>query len=172
MNAPLYYRWDDEVGGLIPLPRFAERARKQFSAGQQYRMVEENERSEISHRHFFASLQEAWKQLPEQYAERFPTIDHLRKWALIESGFYDERSVVADSNEEALRIAAFTRPADPYAVVIVKGCVVHAYTAQSQSRKAMNARDFAASKQAVLEIVAGLVGVDVETLAANAGRAA
>lgn len=172
MSAPLYYRWDSDVGGLIPLPRFAERARKQFQAGETYRMVEEHERSQVSHNHFFASVTEAWKQLPHDIADQFPSVEHLRKWALVKAGFADERSIVAGSNEEARRIAAFVRPSDPYAVITVGGCVVKVFTAKSQSRKAMGQKYFQASKTAVLEIVSGLVGVDVDTLAANAGKAA
>lgn len=170
MSAPFYWSWDGET--MRPLPRFAERARKQFQAGERYRLAEEHERSQQSHSHFFASLNEAWKNLPEDIAEQFPSVEHLRKWSLVKTGFADERSIVAGSNDEARRIAAFVRPSDPYAVITVSGNVVRVFTAKSQSRKAMNKADFQASKTAVLEIVSGLVGVDVDTLAANAGRAA
>ena len=170
MSAPLYFSWSGDA--MVPLPRFAERARKQYSVGEKYRLVEEHERSQNSHSHLFASLNEAWKNLPEDIAQQFPSVDHLRKWALVKAGFADERSIVAGSNEEARRIAAFVRPSDPYAVITVGGCVVKVFTAKSQSRKAMGAKDFQASKTAVLEIVAGLVGVDVDTLAANSGKAA
>lgn len=170
MSAPLYFTWSGDA--MVPLPRFAERARKQYEVGQKYRLVEEHERSTQTHNHFFASVTEAWKQLPEDIAVSYPSVDHLRKWALCKAGFADERSIVAGSNEEARRIAAFVRPSDPYAVITVGGNVVKVYTAKSQSRKSMGARDFQASKTAVLEIVAGLVGVDVDTLASNAGRAA
>jgi hypothetical protein len=170
MTAPLYYSWDGD--SFRPLPRFAERARKQFAVGEKYRLVEEHERSQQSHNHYFASVTEAWKQLPHDIADQFPSVEHLRKWALCKAGFADERSIVAGSNDEARRIAAFVRPSDPYAVITVSGSVVKVFTAKSQSRKSMGAKDFQASKTAVLEIIAGLVGVDVETLSANAGRAA
>jgi len=39
--------------------------------------------------------------------------------------------------EEAQRIAAFIKPMDTYAMVIVNECVVTVYTAKSQSLKAM-----------------------------------
>ena len=170
MTAPLYFRWSGDE--MVPLPRFADRARKQYTVGETYRLVEEHERSVQTHNHYWASLTEAWKQLPEEYAQRFPSVEHLRKRALVQAGFANERSIVAASPEEAQRIGAFIRPSDPYAVITVKNCVVTVYTAQSQSRKSMNAKDFGASKTAVLEIVAGLVGVDVDTLASNAGKAA
>lgn len=170
MTAPLYYAWDGD--SFRPLLRFAERARKEFVIGQKYRLVEEHERSTQTHNHYWACVTEAWKQLPHDIAESYPSVEHLRKWALCKAGFADERSIVAASNEEARRIAAFIRPSDPYAVITVSGCVVKVFTAKSQSRKSMDAKDFSASKQAVLEIVSGLVGVDAETLSANAGRAA
>ena len=170
MTAPLYFQWSGDA--MVPLPRFAERSRKQYKVGETYRLVEENERSMQSHNHFFSCIQESWKNLPHDIAESYPSPDHLRRWALVRAGFADERSIVAGSNEEARRIAAFVRPSDPYAVITVGGCVVKVFTAKSQSRKAMGAKDFQASKTAVLEIVAGLVGVDVDTLAANSGKAA
>ena len=170
MSAPLYYSWDGE--SLRPLLRFADRARKQFTIGEKYRMVEEQERSQVSHSHFFACIHEAWQNMPHHLSERFPSAEHLRKYALVRAGFATERSIVADTPEQAQQIGAFVRPSDPYAVITVIDCVVTVYTAMSQSRKSMGAKDFQASKTAVLEIVAGLVGVDVDTLAANAGRAA
>ena len=170
MTAPLYFSWDGE--SMRPLPRFISLANKQYVVGEKYRLVEENERSQVSHSHFFASVMEAWRNLPHEYAERFPTETHLRKWALVRAGYADERSIVAGSPEEAQRIGAFVRPSDPYAVITVNDCVVTVYTAQSQSKKAMGAKAFQDSKTKVLDIVAALVGVDVDTLAANSGRAA
>ena len=170
MSTPLYWSWDGE--SMRPLLRFADRARKQFTIGQKYRLVEEHDRSVQSHNHYWASVTEAWKNLPHDMAEQFPSVGHLRKWSLVKAGFADERSIVAGSNEEARRIAAFVRPSDPYAVITVGGCVVKVFTAKSQSRKAMGAKDFQESKTAVLEIIANLVGVDVDTLTSNAGKAA
>lgn len=167
---PLWFYWSGDH--MVPLTRFADRARKQYTIGEKYRLVEEHERSQVSHNHFFACLQEAWTQLPEEYAQRFPSVEALRKWSLVRAGFATERSIVADSPEQAIEIGAFVRPSDPYAVITVKSNVVTVYTAMSQSRKNMGHKQFTASKQAVLEIVSQMVGVDVDTLASNAGRAA
>lgn len=145
---------------------------KLFVVGERYSLAEHHERSGNSHRHFFAAVHEAWTNLPEDQAERFPTSEHMRKTALIRTGFRNERSLVASSNAEALRIASFLRPIDEYAIVIVKGCVVIEYTAKSQSMKAMGKADFQASKQAVLDWCADLVGITAEELNANAARAA
>ena len=170
MTAPLYYAWDGD--SFRPLLRFADRARKQYTIGEKYRLVEEHERSTQSHNHYFATIEEAFRNLPEDIAASYPTSTHLRRWALCKAGYADERSIVASSNEEARKIAGFVRPSDPYAVITVSGNVVKVFTAQSQSKKAMGAKTFQDSKTKTLDIIAGLVGVDAETLSANAGRAA
>lgn len=170
MIPPLPFRWNGEA--MAPLPRFAKDCDKHFVVGEIYRLVEHEDRSIRSHQHFFASVNEAWKNLPDDLMEQFPTPDHLRKYALIKAGFADSRQLVAASKAEARRIASFVRPCDEYAVVAVHEAVVTIWTARSQSMKAMGARDFQASKDAVLNIAAGMIRVTPETLQANAGRAA
>jgi len=167
---PMPMRWTGE--SLEPVGRFKRDADRSFVIGQVYRMAEIEERSAKTHNHFFACLHDAWLNLPEDQAERFPTEDHLRKFALIKCGFGDSRQLVASSRAEALRIAAFARPCDEYALVTVDGSVVTIWTAQSQSMKAMGAKIFQASKQAVLDYVAGLVGVSADDLAKHGGQAA
>jgi hypothetical protein len=125
-------------------------------------------RSRRSHNHFFAQVAEAWQQLPENLADEFASPEHLRKWALIKAGFRDERKFVASSPEEAQSIAAFIAPMDDYAVITVSGCVVTVYTAQSQSIPAMGGRDFQASKNAVFEVIARLIGVTTDELSKQA----
>jgi hypothetical protein len=167
---PLLATWDGEA--FSPLPRFAKICDRELVVGEQHRIVIEEERSHASHNHFFASVAEAWKNLPDDLAERFQTADHLRKFALIKSGYHDERSVVCASKAEAQRVAAFIRPIDDYAVVTVNEATVRFFTAKSQSMKAMGKTDFYASKQAVLDTVAAMIGVTADALAANAQRAA
>ena len=86
--------------------------------------VGETERSEISHSHQFAWLHEAFAQLPESLSERFPTEAHLRKHALIQTGFRSERTFACASKAEALRLAAWLRPKDEFAVIVVRDNVV------------------------------------------------
>jgi hypothetical protein len=163
--------WTDE-GVFRPLDRFAKLADKHFAVGETISLVEHHDRSMNSHRQFFASLHEAWDNLPEDQAERFATSEHLRKWALIRAGYSDERSIVCASKAEALRLAAFIKPIDEYAVVVANEAVVRVFTAQSQSMKAMGAKAFQDSKQKVLDIAWGLCGVEPEEHQRNAGRAA
>lgn len=166
----ILFNWDGEV--MRPATgEWARRADKVFVVGERYRLVEEHERSSISHRHYFASVEESWGNLPENIAEQWPTSEHLRKWALVKAGYADERSIVCSSKAEAQRVAAFIKPMDAYAVVTVREAVVRVYTAKSQSMRAMGRADFQASKTAVLDILAGLVAVTPKQLR-EAGAAA
>jgi hypothetical protein len=160
---PIVFRWTGE--SMEPLPRFHNAANATFVVGEIYRMEAMEERSAVSHRHFFACIHAAWMNIPEHLADRFPTSEALRKFALIKSGYADERSIVCASKAEAQRVAAFVKPMDTYAVVVVKESVVTVFTAKSQSMKAMGRKVFQDSKVAVLEYVADLIGVTPEALA-------
>lgn len=168
MTAPMAFQWDGEA--MTPLhPRLADKA---FVVGERYVLTEHQERSHATHAHYFAALNEVWQNLPEEQAERFPTVEHLRKWCLIKAGYSDLNSVVCSSAAEAQRVAAFVKPLDAYAVVIVRGAAVQVYTAQSQSMRAMGKDVFQKSKQAVLDIAAAMIGVTADTLHREAGKAA
>jgi hypothetical protein len=150
---------------------WARLADKHFVVGQVYPLEVREDRSQKSHSHYFASINEAWQNLPEDVAERFPTSEHLRKFALIKAGYADERSIVCASKAEAQRIAAFVRPLDDFAIVAAREAVVCVWTAKSQSVRAMGRQDFQRSKDSVLDIIAGLIGTTPGALA-QAGKAA
>jgi hypothetical protein len=162
---PCYYRWDGDV--MVPMARFKHRCDDQFIIDQVYRLVQEEERSAATHRHFFACLSEGWKNLSDDLAARFPTPESLRHWCLIKSGYADENSIVFDTAKDAKTVAAFIGRMDEYAVVMVSGNVVRRYTAQSQSVRAMDKKTFQESKQAVLELVASMIGVTAAALASE-----
>ena len=165
---PIHFAWDGEA--MVPkIPRLAD---KHYVVGETYCLVPHEDRSQASHRHYFASIAEAHGNLPEELAERLPTPEHLRKYALIKAGYRDERTHVAASKAEAQRTAAFIRPLDDFALVIADGTNVTVFTAKSQSTKAMGRKVFQESKDAVLRVISELIGVTPETLQANAARAA
>lgn len=155
-------RWTGEA--LEPLPAFRKRADEALVVGEVYRLEEVQDRSAASHRHYFAAVNNAWANLPENLADRFPSSEHLRKFALCKSGFRDERTFVASSKAEALRLAAFIRPIDDYAIVAVSDRTVTQYTAWSQSQAAMGKAEFQRSKDAVLDVLAEMIGTDPATL--------
>jgi hypothetical protein len=152
------YRWDG--CGMQVLPRFAKAADKKFTVGEIYVLEEIQERSAASHRHFFASVRQAWLNLPERLVLDFPSAEHLRKFALVRAGFYNRRSIAAKSPAEAAKIAAFIRPMDEFAVVTVDGNIINVFTAKSQNYREMDKKEFAASKDAVLRILEDLLRVE------------
>jgi len=162
MTAPVICAWDGEA--FVPMPRFAKLCDKEFTIGENYPLVVHEDRSQASHRQYFASIHEAWLNLPMDLAERYPTDEHLRKYALVRCGYADERSIVCSSKAEAQRIGAFIKPMDQYAVVVIRDCVVKVFTPQSQSMKAMGKKEFQDSKTKVLDFVASLIGVTAEEL--------
>ena len=170
MTSPVLYQWSGEA--MIPLRRFDNYVNAEFVVGELYRLAAVDPHSDKSRGHYFASLKEAWDNLPEDIADQWPTVEHLRKFALIKTGYHDSHSVACASRAEALRVAAWAKPMDEFSVVTVHESTVTSYTAKSQKKAAMGAKAFQKSKQDVLAYVWGLVGVDPETGQANAGRAA
>lgn len=158
------YQW--EGGVLRPLTVFADRAAKQFEEGATYQLEVVEERSKEAHNHYFGLIGEAFNTLPEMYGDRFSSAEHLRKWCLIKRGFRNEHPVIATSPEQAASIAALCSTLDDCAVIQVHGNVVMVYTAKTQKMKrghkdGMDKHEFYASKQAVLEECAAMLGVDV-----------
>lgn len=162
MNHPTAFTWDSEARVMVP--KWPGLAASRFEGCKDYLLADVEHRSDVSHKHEFAWLREAWASLPEDLADLFPTSEHLRKRALIDGGFYHETVIDAGSNAAALRVAAFMRAKDDFAVVVVRGPVVVERVAKSQSKRAMGAADFQASKTAILEIVAAMIGVERSTL--------
>lgn len=169
--SPVPMIWKDGV--FTPATSYqAKRCAEHFQEGQRVFLVEHQERSTQSHQHFFASLRDAWLNLPEDIAHEFPTVEKFRATGLISTGFYHERRVLCASPEEAQRVAAFIAPINELAIVSVHGCAVVERTAKSQSYRAMDKKEFRASKDAVLAWAWALCGVDAETGNREAGRAA
>ena len=166
---PIPVQWTGEA--FVPIGRGSRDADRYFVIGERYQLVEEKQRSAASHRHYFASVNEAWSSLPEEIAGRFPSAEHLRKFALIMTGYRDERTLVASSRAEAQRLASFVRPMDDYAVVTVEGSLVSVLTAKTQNMRAMDKATFQASKDAVLDYIAEMIGVEPGALAKQAEAA-
>jgi len=160
---PIPMQWDGEV--MRPTRGFAATADKLFVIGEVYTLAEvDAQRSMRSHRHYFQAVYDAWLNLSEHDADRFPTEVHLRKYALIRAGYCDTRELVCSSKAEAVRVGAFIKPMDPYALVTIKPPAVRVYTAKSQDLRSMGRKVFQESKDAVLEILAGMIEVSKEQL--------
>ena len=135
-----------------------------FVDQERYILEAREERSRNSHRRYFASINEAWKSLPEKVGDRYPSPEHLRKWALCKAGFADEDVTVWDSKGDARKAAVMMRKLDTFAVIVVKDNTVRRYTAQSQDMRSMDKATFHASVEAVERIVAELIGSSVKEL--------
>lgn len=169
---PVAYRWDGEVMRPVT-PYHLDLARELFEPGRTYDLAEFGSRSVNSHRHFFAVLRTAWENLSEADADRFPTPEHLRKWALTYTPFCSVRSYEASSAKEALRVAEFLEKDAQFARVEIEGKIVRHFVPASQAVAAMPANKiFMASKRAVLIVLAQKLGVDVDALEDAARTAA
>lgn len=154
--SPQPFTWDGEV----MRPRRPRAADREFVVGETYVLERWESRSTLSHNHEFAWLAEAWKNLPEDVAELYPTPEHLRKRALIQAGYFDETVVDVGTKAGALRVAAIMQHDDLFAHVVTRGTMVVRRIAKSQARNRMNKKDFQESKQAILEIVAAMLKVE------------
>lgn len=160
---PIKFRWDGDA--LVPASGYWLRmANEHLVVGEISRMVEEAERSTVSHNHEFAFVKSAWDSLPDELLAQYPNPEVLRKHALIGKGYCTMVQHVCPTAAEAQRLCAILKPYDEYAIVLVRGNVVTVYTAVSQSKRAMGAAQFQQSKTAVLEFIGDLLGVDPETL--------
>lgn len=167
---PIPMTWDGDA--FVPASaHWARLADKHFVVGQTYPLEVREDRSSASHRQYFSCINEAWQNLPDHLAERFATPDHLRKYALIKTGWRDERSIACSSKAEALRLSVFVRAMDDFAIVTVSEAVITVYTAKSQSLKAMGKADFQKSKDDVLGLLASMIGTNADELR-KAGKAA
>ena len=139
-----------------------------FRAGERYILTADETRSDKSQRFYHAAVNELFKNLPEGLAVQFPTSEHFRKRALIETGWKTERQFVAASKAEALRLATFLRGSDEFAAIAVNGAVIIEWRAVSQKVHAMGKANFETSKQDVLAWGCELVGVPLKTLSEQA----
>lgn len=154
----------------VPSDHWANLADRHYGEGEVVRMVPDEQRSTATHNHYFACVADAHANLPDELAVQFPKPEHLRRYALIRTGYCTSHAITLDTAEEARRVYAFAKPMDEFSVVSLKGCVVTRFTAQSQSHKAMNKQTFAKSKEDVLAYISTMVGTTAKALEDNTGQ--
>jgi hypothetical protein len=108
-------------------------AEKAYCVGETYLLVNHENRSAVTHKHEFAWIKEAWKNLPEYLSDIYPTPEHLRKRALIDTGFYNENIIDAGTRAAAVRVAAYVRVLDDFKLVIVRSPLVIVRDASGES---------------------------------------
>ena len=139
---------------------------REYVVGEIYPMlVPVEERSQAGHNHYSLRLAEGFNNLSEENAKRFPSVEHLRHWALVQCGYATETNFVLANSKEARKLAADIRKRDPYAVIVISkddrlndsnASVVKVFDAESQSMAAMKKEKFQASKEDVLSLVASM----------------
>ena len=133
---PAMFTWtDDEV--MKPHARFLPLCQRQFVVGEDYALTIFEQRSTRAHNRLFAAIGNLWENLPEGWAQRFPTSEHLRKWLLVRAGHAVHADYVMDTPRDAMMLARGLRRADEYAVIKVSRNVVEVWTAKSISRAAV-----------------------------------
>jgi hypothetical protein len=148
-------------------PMRPKAADKEFVIGQRYWLTEASDRSWISHRHEFAWIASAHSNLPDALAELFPTSEHLRKAALIATGWFREVVIDCGSRAAAARVAAYARGEDEFAKVTVRVSTVTVQKARSQRMHGLDRMDraeFEKSKADILGWISNLIGVEPERL--------
>ena len=165
---PVLFQWSGEA--MIPEARFMPLCDRQFVVGENYPLLPVEERSMASHNQFFAAVHDGWMNLPENISVRWPSAEHLRKWCLIETNFFNESDFDFETEEQALRFAVFYRKVDDYARIYPHGKKIIIRVAKSQSKAAMGKETFQASKTAVLDLIESMVGVKSGTLNKEAGK--
>lgn len=153
---------------MRPIPRMRRLADDQYVAGEEYPLDLLHNASDRSRRHYFASVKNAWDNLPDEIALQYPTPEHLRKKALVACGYATHRVLVLASPKEARKAGTEMRQIDPYAVLEISGNVLNIWQARSQQQSkmkgGMSAAEFKESKKAVLDWCAGLIGTTRDTL--------
>lgn len=137
---------------------------RQLVIGEFYRLEVYNERSPKFHDKYFATIADAWEHLPEPWSILLPSPEHLRKHALIKSGYCDVAIFPMKSKAEALASLAQFKMFDGYCLATVTDNVVTVYRARSQRKVVQDARAFYDTAQKVFHVIGEMIGVDPLTL--------
>lgn len=186
MTQPVAFVWkevadpDEGTGELVlamvPVPRYRNVAKRQFGEpGSEHVLEPIAERSMASHSQYFAALKDAFDNLPENVAHRWPTVEHFRKYLLILADKCETRWIACRDEEHAAKTALFMREVDEFAVIGISKddkTVVVVKRAKSQSMRAMGKREFEESKRAVLDLAERFTGVSRTQAMREAGRSA
>lgn len=151
--------WDGT--GFIPARRHEKACAAELVIGASYVIESRKPASEKARRFFHAQLADLWRNLPEEMAERWPSVEAFRKAGLIACGYCHKTEAVCATNQQAQALAASYARLDDYVVVEIRDRVICVWTARSQRRSAMGSDERKAANGAVLDWAAAQVGVSV-----------
>ena len=127
--------------------------------------LREKQRSQQSHSHQFAAINDLWANLPMRHANApyAASAEAFRKHGLIATGHCDVETIAFEDKAQAVAaapfIAALARKAHGYALIVVRDALVICSTPHSQSFKAMGKELFHQSKADVLGWGEEMLGV-------------
>jgi hypothetical protein len=159
---------------MVPLPRYARYAASQFGEpGGEHTLEPTSVRNMAFHNKYYAELTEAYHNLPEREAKKYPSLEHFRKRLLIMAGYgYDRHRAFATHAQAQRASDVLGDMIDEFSVVHVEDNVVVVRRAMSQDLSHMKKEEFEASAKAVLDLAAKIVGITPGQLKQNAGRSA
>lgn len=157
-------------GHFIPLASHKRYVADTYGDGEVVTLSLVEERSPQSHRFYFSVVNKAFENLPEDLADRFRSANHLRKIALIRAGYRSEITINFDTVEDAQKAGTVLQAIDDFAIVSVYGTSVTRWEAETQETRVMGRERFEASKNAVFNVLAEMIGVDPTTLLSEAER--
>jgi hypothetical protein len=164
---------------MIPENRYEGIARRQYHDGESYPLVILEARSRASHNAYFAEVHSGYDNLPESFAKNFPNAEYLRKYLLVETGWFEDDVWHLTTKKEATELAARTRTREPYARLKIfetsddegtRCWALRIRRAVSQSAAAMGKQQFEKSKRDVLDLLTTLIETTPAELRKNAGR--
>lgn len=160
---PILFSWDGEV--MRPYGRMSKLADEQFVVGETYMLEQVAERSQQDHRHYFAWLNEVWRNLPEHLDGKWSDVERLRKWALCATGHCQVITHTFRTRKEAEKFMAETaRQDDEVFLERIRTRVIER-RAKSQSYSAMTKTEFRKSKDDVINLLTKMIGVNQQEAA-------
>lgn len=180
---PIMFEWKEldvcveggevvRMRAMVPHKRYQRVAQRQYTLDGEYVLDELDERSEASHRQYFAAINDGFRNLPESVAANFSSAEHLRAWCLIECGYHEERIIDCESEREAKRYATFIRIEKLHARLKRREDKLVVQYPRSQAYGAMNKHEFEKSKRDVLELIESMIELHRGALMKEAGRSA
>lgn len=157
-------RWRD--GTLIPLDKFQPDCRRFFVHDGIYVVEADRPEHIAANKAYHAEIRTLWSNLPETLDVHYPKPEHLRKRALIKTGYYTANYVTLETEEEARVVQSIMKPLDEFSVVIRRNNVVRVYRPRSQRLRReeddavrMDADELKQSRKDVLDFCRALVSV-------------
>ena len=157
---------------MIPKPAAMPFCVNHFERGEEYRLMVQEDRSVAFHKFFFAVLDTAFANLPEDLVARFPTKYKLRLWCLAYAGFSHDQTLTYRNEYEARLIYDYAVQREDDSHIQINGNEVQIFTPYSMSYASMHKEEFREAAEAIFDILSKMIGVDVTTLKKNADKAA